>query len=64
MRRGTRSEAGFPRRWAESWVGFVGEREGWENPGKDKQLSAKRAELLLSNSILHASSQHLALTDT
>ena len=58
----TRSEPGFPKRWGEGWIAFVGEREGWENPVKDKQLSATRADLLNSYFVRQAQ-QRLALVD-
>ena len=58
----TRSQPGFPKRWGEGWIAFVGEREGWENPAKDKQLSATRADLLNSYFVRQAQ-QRLALVD-
>lgn len=43
---GTRSQGGFPIRWAEKWVVHLAENKGLTNPAKDKTLTWARAELV------------------
>ena len=60
---GTRSEAGFPQRWAEGWVLFVEERLGWDNLQKSKSASRERSELIRNFFLVERTSQRLALAD-
>ena len=47
----TRTGAGRPFRWDSGWVGEVGSLSGsgWENPSKDKGLTASRADILYNS---------------
>ena len=60
---GTRSGAGFPRRWGGGWLASVSaELGGWENPRKDKAISKGRASFLVQH-FMSRPTARLALMD-
>ena len=60
---GTRAQAGFPKRWGERWVDFLGDAGGWDNPSKSKRISTERAQILRAHFMKPASAEAPALLD-